>query len=76
MVHKHEVQGRIYRFKPQSTCLELGIVEDGITTIPSRIRSNLVLVLDTVKGWKDYVEIMAVRFLYLPSLNFPRLTPQ
>ncbi|PVH77288.1 hypothetical protein DL98DRAFT_591387 [Cadophora sp. DSE1049] len=60
MVHKHEVQGRIYRFKPQTTCLKLGITDSEISAIPSRIRSNLVLVLDSVKSRKGYVEVMGI----------------
>jgi len=57
MVRSKDVQGRIYRFKSDSECKELGIVTP---VIPDIVRRHMVLVLDIVPGKMDYVKIMTV----------------
>lgn len=60
MVRLKDVQGRIYRFKSKSECLDLGILTPDV---PDIVRYHMVLVLGLAPGKRDYVQVMTVSLL-------------
>lgn len=57
MVRLRDVQGKIYKFKSNSECLDLGIPTP---LLPDKVRGHMALVLDAVPGKLDYVKVMTV----------------
>jgi hypothetical protein len=57
MGSQNDVEGRIYSFRSQAECAELGI---STHNIPEIVLFHMVLVLDRVPNRKGYVEVMTV----------------
>lgn len=57
MILLRDIQGRVYKFKSNSECLDLGIPTP---VLPEKVRAHMVLVLGGVPGKLDHVKIMTV----------------
>ncbi|KAJ5556634.1 hypothetical protein N7494_000549 [Penicillium frequentans] len=57
MVSSRDVQGRIYKFKSNSECSDLGVPT---LDLPDKARGHMVLVVSTVPGKLKYVKVMTI----------------
>jgi hypothetical protein len=71
MVSSGDVQGKIYKFKSNSECSDLGVPTPDL---PDKVRGHMVLVLSTVPGKLNFVKVMTVS-AYFKRLNGLLLTP-
>ncbi|MCJ1321295.1 hypothetical protein MMC15_006639 [Xylographa vitiligo] len=72
MVRLRDVQGRVYKFKSKSECLDLGTLTLDVTDV---VRSDKVLVLDVVPGKLDHVKVMTITSTLTNNSDYVPISP-